>query len=475
MKKTFYITSPIFYPNAKLHLGHAYVMTVCDIMARYHRLIGDNTYFLTGSDENTSKVIKAAAEQGRGVKDYLDEIVKSFGELYKALNISNDDFIRTTDQERHWPGAIHVWNKLVEAGDIYKSTYTGLYCVSCETFYTEKDLIDGKCPIHMTVPEKIQEENYFFRLSKYTVPIKKNIEKGTFNIIPETRKNEILALLGRGLEDISFSRPANVVPHGIPVPGDPTQVMYVWCDALVNYISALGYGGDEKLFKEFWPASVHVIGKDILRFHAAIWPAMLMSAGLELPKNLLVHGLILSGGHKMSKSLGNVIDPFELINEYGAEAVRYYFAREISPFDDGDLTRDNFKAAYNAHLANGIGNVTNRILKLSEIHFEKPIEIPKGDVPKEFKKALESFDIKAAADVAWAHISKLDQKIQKTKPFEVVKTDKEKAKKIIEELVLELYTIARMLHPILPDTSDKIRDAIKANKMPTSPLFARKE
>jgi methionyl-tRNA synthetase len=473
--KKFYITSPIFYPNAKLHLGHAYVMTICDILARYHRLIGDSTFFLTGSDENTAKLIKAATEQGRNVQEYLDEIVKSFGELYTTLEISYDDFIRTTDQQKHWPGAQKLWSKLVQAGDIYKSKYTGLYCIGCETFYTEKDLIDGKCPIHLTVPEKIEEENYFFKLSKYSDKIKKAIESQEMNIVPESRKNEIMALIDRGLDDVSFSRPKKTVPHAIPVPGDEDQVMYVWCDALVNYISALGYGVDEKKFQEFWPANVHVIGKDILRFHAAIWPAMLMAAGIELPKNLLVHGLITSGGHKMSKSLGNVIDPYELIQEYGAEALRYFFAREVSPFEDGDLTRESFKAAYNANLANGIGNLTNRILKLSETHFESAIEIPQGDVPQDFKDALEKFNIKAAADIAWKHIGELDQKIQGTKPFSIVKTDKEAGKAIIHELVLELYTIARMLHPMMPDTSNKIRAAIKENKMPSAPLFVRKD
>ena len=478
--KTFYITSPIFYPNAKLHLGHAYVMTICDILARYHRLIGDKTFFLTGSDENTAKLIKAANEQKRDVKEYLDEIVKSFGELYSKLEISNDDFIRTTDQKKHWPGAQKLWTKLVEAGDIYKSKYIGLYCIGCETFYTEKDLVDGKCPIHLTVPERIEEENYFFKLSKYSDRIKKAIESGEMNVVPESRKNEILALIGRGLDDVSFSRPKKTVPHAIPVPGDEDQVMYVWCDALVNYISALGYGSDEEKFQEFWPADVHVIGKDILRFHAAIWPAMLMSAGLALPKNLLVHGLITSGGHKMSKSLGNVIDPYELIEEYGAEALRYFIAREVSPFEDGDLTRDSFKAAYNANLANGIGNLTSRVMKMVVSNnikeSENIIEIPTNDnLFKKYTDSFESYNIKNAADAIWEVVSSVDSAIQSKQPFKKIKTEREEAVKDIQFLLHDLKLIGKMLEPIMPDTSKKILECIRELKMPTEPLFLRKD
>ena len=314
MSKSFYITSPIFYPNANLHMGHAYTMTVCDVLARTHRLYGDETYFLTGSDENTATIIKAAADKGQTLDQYFALISGRFKDLYKKLNISYDQFIQTSDRKNHWPGAVAMWNKLVEAGDIYKSKYSGLYCLRCEAFYTEKDLISGKCPIHLIVPEKIEEENYFFKLSKYAEQIKNKIESNELQIVPAVRKNEIITFLERGLEDVSFSRPKKVVPHGILVPNDSEQVMYVWCDALTNYISALGYGqSDDQLFKKFWPANVHVIGKDILRFHSVIWPAMLLSSGLPLPKSLLVHGLLMSGGHKMSKTLGNVIDPFELL------------------------------------------------------------------------------------------------------------------------------------------------------------------
>ena len=355
-------------------------------------MIENKTYFLKGSDENTGKILKNLKD--KDVYAYLNELTNNFKDLYKKLDISYDQFIQTSDKEKHWPGAVAMWNKMVEMGDIYKAKYSGLYCIGHEAFLTEKELIDGKCPEHLTVPEKVEEENYFFRLSKYTKQIKEKIESDELQIIPQSRKNEILALLERGLEDVSFSRPIKNVPHGIPVPNDPEQVIYVWCDALVNYISALGYGRTErKLFEEFWPANVHVIGKDILRFHSAIWPAMLLSSGIELPKSILVHGFITSEGHKMSKSLGNVIDPLELISEYGKDAVRYYLARELSLFEDSDLTRQKFKDAYNANLANGLGNLVSRIMKMAEDNLESPIEVAESEDMSKYFVFLDNFEI----------------------------------------------------------------------------------
>ncbi len=467
--KSFYLTSTIFYPNAQLHMGHVYTMTICDIIARYQKLIGNETLFLTGSDENTAKIVKAAKEKGQEVPEFLNEITAGFKKLYSDLNISYDEFIQTTDQERHWPGAIKIWNSLGESGDIYKSKYTGLYCPQCEAFYTEKEVIDEKCPLHLIPLEKLEEENYFFRLSKYTGKIKNRIESNELEIIPNTRRNEILAQLERGLEDISFSRPVHTASHGIPVPNDPGQVMYVWCDALTSYISGIGYGTDEERFKKYWPADVQVIGKDILRFHAAIWPAMLLSAGLPLPKKLLVHGFITSGGHKMSKSIGNVIDPYELINEYGAEAVRYYVARKLSLFEDGDMTVESFQDAYNGDLANGLGNLASRILTLSEKYLKTCPEIPKKSDFAEYFKFYESFDVRQAADYIWKKIAELDVLIQEKKPWESKDTQ------VISDLVIRLYTIARMLNPIMPETSNKIKGLIKANKKPSKPLFLRKD
>lgn len=474
-KNSFYITGTIFYPNAKLHIGHAYTITVCDIINRYRKLKGEDTYFLTGSDENTGKVIKAASEANQSTEDFLTGITEGFKKLYTDLDIVYDEFTRTTDKKKHWPAAIKLWNKLVESGDIYKSVYSGLYCSSCEAFYTEKDLIEGKCPYHHIVPEKIEEENYFFKLSKYNNEIKKKIESNEFEIIPTSRRNEILALLERGLEDVSFSRPIKNVPHGIPVPGDPEQVIYVWCDALVSYISGIGYGTDEEKFKKLWPADVHVIGKDILRFHAAIWPAMLYSAGLPLPKKLLVHGFITSQGKKMSKSLGNVVDPYDLINEFGSEAVRYFLARKISIFEDGDLTYESFKDAYNGDLANGLGNLASRILTLSEKYLDKCPEIPEHSIPQEFKDYLNKFEINKATNFIWKEIGELDKFIQETEPFKIVKVDKDKGQELISNMVLRLYTIARMLNPIMPETNLTLKKLIRENKKPEKPLFPRKD
>jgi len=476
-QKTFYVTTPIFYPNAKLHLGHAYTTTLCDVIARYHRLVGEKTYFLTGSDENTQKMVDAARKEGKEPLQFLDEIVAKFAALFRELNISYDQFIRTTDQEKHWPGAQAIWKKLVEAGDLYKSEYEGLYCVGHEAFITEKDLVDGKCPDHGTVPERLKEDNYFFRLSKYTEAIKHKIESGELCIVPETRKKEILSLLSEGLQDVSFSRPRKMDwPQGlgVPVPGDASQVMYVWCDALSNYITALGYGRDDALYREFWPG-MHVTGKDILRFHAAIWPAMLLSAGLPLPHTLLVHGFITSGGKKMSKTLGNVIDPEELLAEYGTEAVRYFLMRHISPFEDGDITRESFKTAYNADLANGLGNVAARIMTLAEKHLSEPIERPEATgFPKEYIDAIEAFELNKALEYVWARIQGMDQRINTEEPFKLVKTEPEAGKRVIAELATELYLVTRMLSPFMPETNSKLKVTILANKKPEN-LFPRKD
>ncbi len=474
MSDKFYLTTPIFYPNAKLHLGHAYVATLSDVIARYHRLVGSETYLLTGADENTQKIIAPALAAGQTPQEFLDEKVLGFKELFVALNISYDQFIRTSDQMAHWPGAVALWGRLVAAGDIYKKEYEGLYCVGHEAFVTEKDLQEGRCPDHGTVPEHIKEENYFFRLSKYTDVLRQKIESGALSIVPETREREILSLLSGGLQDVSFSRPRNTNSVGIPVPGDDTQVMYVWCDALANYITALGYGQDETLFKKFWPADVHIVGKDILRFHAAIWPAMLLSAGILLPKKVLVHGMLLSGGKKMSKTLGNVIDPGELLAEYGTDAVRYYLARHISPFEDGDITREHFKEMYNANLANGLGNLVARIMKLAEDHLPKGTRPEVAEFPSNYTDALEKFDIKSAIDEVFRHVQALDQKITETQPFKVVKTDPEAGKKLIFDLTQELYFVGRLLNPFVPQTSEAIKTAVVQNKKPET-LFPRKD
>ncbi|MBX4211747.1 MAG: class I tRNA ligase family protein [Candidatus Yanofskybacteria bacterium] len=317
--KTFYITTSIAYTNAEPHIGYALELTQADVLARYHQLLGDDTYFLTGTDEHGIKIERSATKLSQDPQDFVNNIAERFQALTKALNISNNDFIRTTDKERHWPGVEKIWRSLQDKGALYEKEYEGLYCVGHEAFVKKSELIDGLCPIHKTEPEKIREKNWFFKLSDYKREIKGRIERDELKIVPESRKHEILNLFDDA-EDVSFSRPADKLQWGIPVPGDSSQTIYVWADALTNYISALGYGQDEKLL-HYWPADIHLIGKDILRFHAMVWPAMLLAIELPLPRSINVHGFITSEGQKISKSLGNVIDPFMLIEKYGAEVL----------------------------------------------------------------------------------------------------------------------------------------------------------
>jgi len=476
-KKSFYITTPIYYPNASLHMGHAYTNVLADILARYHRSIkGETTFFLSGTDDHSIQVAKVAEKAGRNPKDFVLEKGKEFKNLYSKLGVEVDEFIQTSDQEKHWPGAVLLWKKIAKNNDFEKRKYSGLYCIGCEAFKKEVELVDGNCPLHGFAPEFVEEENYFFKLSKYSNILRQKIESGEINIVPETRKKEILSFITMGLEDVSFSRPKKSISWGIPVPNDPGQVMYVWCDALTNYISALGYGrADDENFKKFWPADVHIMGKDILRFHAAIWPAMLISAGLPLPKNILVHGMINSGGRKMSKTLGNVINPLDIVKEYGTDALRYFLAREISTFEDGDFTMERFKDAYNANLANGLGNLVSRVMTMAETHLTEPIKIPEIPIWLEYLDFLNNFEINKTMELIWKEISALDLIIQTELPFKLVKTDLQAGRKIISDLVFSLHTVARMLAPILPETSEKILKLIQENKKPENPLFLRKD
>jgi len=518
--KKFYITTPIFYANAELHIGHTYTLVLSDILARYHRKVGDNTFFLTGSDEHGDKIVRAAQKQDLGPQAFVNANVEKTQELIKTLGISNDFFIRTSDKEKHWGGAQKLWRALEEAGDIYKGVYKGLYCVGCEAFITEKECVNGKCPLHDTAPEHIEEENYFFKLSKYVPEVRRLLENGELKISPQSKVNEMVALLdasGEGaLADVSISRPERAIPWGIPVPNDPAQLMYVWCDALSNYISALGYGSDdEEKYKIFWPADVQVLGKDIIRFHAILWPAMLLSAKLPLPHELLVHGFVNSGGKKMSKTIGNVLTPTEFISEYSLDALRYYLSREVSPVDDWDLTREKFKEVYNANLANGLGNLVSRTLKMAEQYFGgkvtgdmlsvPPIRtrastmetlgdiaglnmpyILTNDLLPRYHAHMSAHEINKAADVIWELVGHLDQFVADYEPFKLVKTDKKATEDVIWGLLYGLREIGEMLIPMMPETSKTILELIGASeastgelmfnaKVPAEPLFKRKE
>jgi len=477
--KKFYITTSIVYTNAAPHIGFALELSQADVLARYHKLKGEDTYYLTGTDENGVKNKKTAEDAGITPKELVDKNAAKVKELTKILNISNDDFIRTTDEKRHWPGVEKIWNLLKDGGYIYKKEYEGLYCAGCEAFVTKKDLDkDGKCKIHQKKPEKINEENYFFKLSKFGDQIKRLIEEEKLEIVPEVRKRELFSLIKDGVKDVSFSRPSSSLDWGIPVPGDDSQTIYVWADALSNYITALGYGQkDDKNFKKYWPAEVQVIGKDILRFHALIWPGILLACGLPLPKTLLVHGFISSGGQKMSKSLGNIVDPFEMIKNYGVDALRYYLLKEISTTGDGDFNQERFNETYNADLASGLGNLVSRVLKMVEKYSDgkvptikknpetHPLRVGKSynwkNAWKDVDKNIESYDLGAALVSVWKFISEADKYIEKNKPWELAKTDKsEELNWALYGLLDSIHQIAWMINPFLPETSQKIAKAL---------------
>ncbi len=479
------LTTAIAYANGAPHIGHAFEFVMADTIARYSCLSND-VYFITGMDEHGQKIEEKAHEKNISVHELVDMYAQMFRNLDAELGVEYDFFVRTSDKEKHYKGAQALWNKLEEKGDLEKRTYKALYCVGCEEFKNEKDLNEnGECPIHLKKPEVVEEENYFFTLSKYTEAIKAKIAIDELKIYPESRKNEIMALLERGLEDVSFSRPKSKVSWGIEVPGDDTQVMYVWCDALSNYITAIGYGTDS-FDEERWSDATHVIGKDILRFHAAIWPGMLLSAGLPLPKKILVHGHITSGGQKMSKSLGNVIDPQELLTmfqepagELAGEALRFVLLHEIPSFEDGDMTMETIKASYTAHLANGIGNLTNRIMKMvTNYEVSGPYEWTEGnkfftDLEHGISKDLNGNRVDNAIKKIFMFSQSVDLMIQEQEPFKVFKSDPEKAKEIVSICLAHLKFIAHQLEIFMPKTSAKIIECILSNKMPEKPLFNR--
>jgi len=462
--KKFYLTTSIAYTNTPPHIGYALEIIQADVIARYHQGLGDDVFFLTGTDEHGTKIVRAAEKAGKSPKEFTDEISDRYKELTKILNLSNDDFIRTTDRKRHWPIVQKVWLKLKENEDIYKKKYKGFYCVGCEAFIKEKDLVDGKCGIHQKECELIEEENYFFKLSKYSDRIKEIIEKDEVKIIPETRKNEMLRFIDQGLEDVSFSRPKEKLSWGIPVPDDNSQTIYVWADALINYISVFeGFAGDK--FQKYWPPDIHFLGKDILRFHATIWLGMLLSLGLKLPRNIFVHGFITSNGQKMSKSLGNVVNPFKLVKKYGTDAVRYFLLREIPPTEDGDFTYEKFEKRYNSDLAGGLGNLVARTMKLAEKLNIKPdidenfkSEIEK--IKKEYDEYIKNFRFNDCLSTIWKLISFCDIYIEKEKPWEKNQNNS----KVISNLFLAFEEITNLLNPFLPGTSEEISKQLKIKK-----------
>ncbi len=485
--KNFYITTTLPYVNADLHMGHALEFVRADAVARYKKLTGFDVFFNTGTDEHGLKIYEKAKSLGKEPKQFVDESFARFKESVKIFGMDDSilHFIRTTD-EHHIKSAQEFWQRVNGNGYIYKKNYKAKYCVGCEETKSDSELVNGQCPIHPGVPlQIIEEENYFFKYSEFGGKLLEFYKKNPNFVIPDFRFNEIKAFVERGLEDFSISRLKEKMPWGIPVPGDDKHVMYVWFDALTNYINTLGWPFDsaqdkpeENLFEKYWVngTPTQYCGKDNTRFQAAMWQAMLMAAGVPNSYQIIVNGFITAeGGVKMSKSLGNVVDPKEIVAEYGTDALRYFLLREISSFEDSPFTMERFKDAYNAGLANGLGNLVSRILTLSESYCEPHTGEGGTNLPKNIALALSSFDIAKAMNAIWSEISELDSYIATEKPFSVVKEDLSKGKSMITDLVHRLFAIAVVLEPFMPETSSKILDLITQNKKPAQPLFARKD
>ncbi|MGH2453955.1 MAG: methionine--tRNA ligase [bacterium] len=461
----FYITTAIDYVNAGPHIGHAYEKILADVLARWHRLCGDEVFFLTGTDEHGQKNASTAAAAGKEVQTFVDESAAEWRRLTETLNLSNDDFIRTTE-ERHKRGARLIWERAAAAGDFYKKNYKALYCVGHEAFVTLSDLVDGKCPAHDAEPIVIEEENYFFRLSKYRPQLRRLFEERPDFVVPPSRYGEMLNLINT-LEDISVSRPVAKLSWGIPVPGDPTHVFYVWFDALTNYISAIGYGSDEERFRSWWPAA-HVIGKDINRFHSLLWPAMLISAGLEVPRQILVHGFLTLDGRKISKTLGNVIGPEEAARELAAvsgaefgvavDAIRYFLLRDVPFGEDGDFNQAALVQRFNADLANDYGNLLNRSLALVNRHFEGqvPVRGPEegGDAllrqtaakaAASVHAVVERLDFRGALDEIWTILSAGNKYLDEEAPWRALREGRPNRAGTILCNTLEALRVASIL------------------------------
>lgn len=479
MSVNYFITTSIPYVNGDPHIGFGMELVQADVLARVARAKGHDVIFSTGSDEHGGKIEEKAAELGVDPKEFAGQMSQKFRDLGKALNVSNDRFIRTTDAGHEQRAAL-IWKALQK--DIFKQKYSGWYCTGDEAFFSEAVVKEnnGVCPNHNRKYEKVEEENYFFRLSTYTDQIKQAITDGSFKIVPSSRRNEILNVLNDGLEDISISRPKDKISWGVPVPGDDSQVMYVWFEALMNYITVLGYPEHED-FKNFWPADVQVIGKDILRFHAAIWPGMLLGLGADLPKMLYVHGFInAEGGMKMSKSLGNVVAPQDIIDEYGADAFRYFILRHISSYEDGEFSPTRLLTAYNGELANELGNSVQRTAAMIT-QYQNGIIGPAPEAEHDqaqYWQALEECRFDRALDEVWEQVRGLNQYIDEAKPWEINKSgDSEHLKEVLAYQVGCLLEIADMLEPFMPDTAQKIHtmfDEGVVRPLETS-LFPRKE
>lgn len=485
MTKTYYLTTPIYYVNGKPHIGHAYTSILCDTFARFHRMIGENVFYITGTDEHGIKVQKAAAEQGKDPKAFVDEIVPQFKELWKVLGIEYDHFIRTTD-DYHKKTVQKVLSDLEAKGDIYKASYQGWYCTPCESFWTELQLKDGKCPECNRGVDRLEEENYFFKMSAYQEWLIEYIQKHPDFIQPEYRKNEVLGFLKEPLEDLCITRPKARLTWGIEYPGSKDHVIYVWFDALLNYLSGAGYLQDEKRFKELWPADLQLLGKDILRQHAIFWPIMLKAMGVEMPKLVFAHGWWKIGGAKMSKSVGNVVDPIAIVQKYSSDVLRYFLLNEVTLGMDGSYSEDLLVERYSSDLANGLGNLWHRTASMIEKYFEG--KVPQGKTPHRFyapgtlwddvSKSVCACAPREALAAIWAVVTRANQFVEETKPWVLAKdpAKKEELADVMFNLADSVAHVAVLLQAFMPETAKKVLARLKisaAEKLHSSQVFQR--
>ena len=499
MSKKFYITTPIYYVNSVPHIGHAYTTIALDILARYKRQQGFDVRFLTGTDEHGANIEKSAAAKGVSPKAWTDEVSAKYKEMWKTLNISYDDFIRTTDA-KHEHVVQAIFEKLLKSGDIYLGSYSGKYCLSCEQYYNDSEILEGNlCPVHKKPLTEVHEETYFFKLSRYEKPLLKFYEENPDFLSPKYRANEIINFVKSGLQDLSVTR--TKVAWGIPVPSNPNHTIYVWFDALINYISAAGVGTllcDDKTehevqlkqicaekFEDLWPADLHLVGKEIFRFHSVIWPAVLMALNLPLPKKVFAHGWWTVEGEKMSKSRGNIVDPAEVAAKYGVDPVRAFLFREVPFGQDGDFSMESFKNRYNSDLANNIGNLLSRTLNMAaknigelpqKIEGDYPLLKKSADVAAAIDKAYNELAFDKVLENIYGYASELNKLVNDTKPWELAKTDPEKAKQILLELVACLRHVALWLEPFMPTVATEMQKRLKAGPIEKyPPLFPRLE
>jgi len=469
--KTFYITTPIYYASGSPHIGHAYTTIAADVLARHYRQKGDKVFFLTGTDEHGAKIQQIADERGVSSKEFVDGIASEFKKLFKKLEISNDNFIRTTDKG-HEKSVSEALQKMYDEGYIYKGEYEALYCVECEQYKNISDLVDGKCPDHKKEPEIHKEESYLFRLSAFQDDLLKKIKNDKYKIRPIGRKNEIVSFYEKeGLNDVAFSRKKKKVSWGIELPFDNNHTTYVWADAFLNYLTGLGWTAETSEYKTFWPADVQLMSKDIFRVHATIWPAMLLALGEKLPKYLFIHGYFTINGHKMGKSQGNAIDPTEIVEKYSADALRYFILRDIPFGNDGDFSTERLVARYNSDLSGGLGNLLQRTLTMVKKYNVKPKKMGTKIPVKNIYNSIEDLEFGKALDKIWLQIKYCDTYIEKNKPWELAKSDKEKLTKVLQEVYDSLVTVAHHLEPFMPETSEKMKKQLETLK--PEPLFPK--